>query len=379
MKKILFVCFNNILRYPPIMSAIQTINDLGYKTVVLTAGDSEEHLRKNFGSLSNTSFEIIHDFLDPNTSVTKKLIRIPIIKRKAWKIIDNYYDKDSMLWVVDEITLRHLGKKLLGYRYILQLMEIREKLLYAERFAFLTMDSHAFGSKALSVVTCEYNRAHITRALWGLEALPFVLPNKPQFKTEISKHSDVTSSLEARRIMNELEGKKIILYQGIVSPERPLRNYISAASRLGSEYAFVLISGKDNPYPDIMSDNYYHIPFIEPPYHLEITSNAFIGVLSYTHTYLNTLYCAPNKIWEYAKFGIPMISTDLPSLHFQFYLNNMGVCIENDDEDKIIEGIKLLESNYSSFSYGALCFYNSVDYESKVKGILEYSEKKMEK
>lgn len=49
---------------------------------------------------------------------------------------------------------------------------------------------------------------------------------------------------------------------------------------------------------------------------------ASIGVMSYsphqkTHAgVVNALYCAPNKIFEYGKYGKPMIANDVPALKY---------------------------------------------------------------
>lgn len=63
------------------------------------------------------------------------------------------------------------------------------------------------------------------------------------------------------------------------------------------------------------------LPYITAPYHLEVTSHAFIGILIYAPVYgtftspLNSIYCAPNKLYEFSHFGIPMIGNNIPGLN----------------------------------------------------------------
>lgn len=367
---IILVHLNHILKCPPVMSVIQSINDLGYALTVITVGNNEAELKAQFGCLEHTRFLVLNEPFSHSQNIVKKLLRMPRIGRKVWALINSCYNEDSILWVVDEITVKHLGKKLFDKRYILHLLEIRENLVYTDRAKFLKLDSHAFGSNALAVVTCEYNRAHITRALWKLKQLPFVLPNKPVYNVHIDKNAPVVGSRELQATMEALSGKKIILYQGILSKERPLDKFIEAVDQLGQKYAFVLMSGDENPYKHISSKNYYYIPFVAPPDHLRVTSYAYIGVLSYTADSLNTLYCAPNKIWEYAKFGIPMIGSDLPSLNQQFSIYHMGRCLTNDTVEDIKSAIKAIENDYANYAEGAGCFYNSFDFKDRVQEII---------
>lgn len=150
---------------------------------------------------------------------------------------------------------------------------------------------------------------------------------------------------------------------------------INAVNDLGDEYAFVIISSGKNIYENI-SSNYYFLPFIAPPYHLEVTSNAYIGVLSYVpsnneYSKLNSLYCAPNKIYEYSMFGVPMIGNDIPGLSHVLETNGCGVCFEKFEVLDIKKAIKEVENNYESLAQKAKEFYGKTDIELKIKEIMD--------
>ena len=122
--------------------------------------------------------------------------------------------------------------------------------------------------------------------------------------------------------------------------------------------------------------SYYHIPFVVPPYHLEVTSNAYIGVLTYTpikndYSILNTLYCAPNKIWEYSMFSIPMISNDLPALKELFMSIQCGVCFDKFTKEQIKDAIVRIDSNYSDFSNESKRLFESVDINNRIQHIID--------
>ena len=238
------------------------------------------------------------------------------------------------------------------------------------------MDKHRLGISALAVVVPEYNRAHITKTWWKLKELPFVLPNKPYNREFIEKNAEI-NDIYARKIIEGIRNKKIILYQGVMSPERPLNVFIDAVDEYNGEYAFVVMSGGENIYKDNPSPNYYFIPFVAPPEHLQITSHAHIGVLSYVPTEttgyspLNSLYCAPNKTFEYSMFGIPMLGNDIPGLRFLFETRNCGVCFKSFTKSEVCNAIEVIEENYEELSNKSFDYYDSCDYREILSKIIE--------
>lgn len=102
----------------------------------------------------------------------------------------------------------------------------------------------------------------------------------------------------------------------MIFEERDLSNFIRAIKELGSEYKLVLL-GKDRDmlrkYRQI-DDSLIHIEFIPAPDYLLFTSMCHMGIVTYDPGTLNTAYCAPNKIFEYAAFGKPMIANNIPGL-----------------------------------------------------------------
>lgn len=102
-----------------------------------------------------------------------------------------------------------------------------------------------------------------------------------------------------------------------------------------------------------------------------------MGILSYVANgcdfagVINPLYCAPNKIFEYAKFGIPMISNDLPGLTCIFKEYKCGETIKYPlTVEKIKNIIEKVSGNYSVYSEGARAYYDSVDVVDIVRSVL---------
>ena len=369
--KIITVLIGDVLTFPPVISLLHALEKIGFESIFITTRPSKE---LNF--LLHTKIEILNINYESINSPIKKLINMKIISNLIWKYIDSYYDNKSIIWVVTDVTIKYLGKRLYERQYILHLLELSENILYYHKFPFLKMDKEKLGNNAKAVVVPEYNRAHLIKTWWKLKNLPYVLPNKPFYPCIIKRNSPI-DDLKANQIMNKIGMKKILLYQGVISPERPLDMFIKAVDEYHGEYAFVVMSGGKNLYEDYGSSNYYFIPFISPPNHLQVTSHAYIGILSYIpsdttgYSPLNSLYCAPNKTFEYSMFGIPMLGNDIPGLKYLFELNKCGKCFNDFEKQDICNAIDAVSNNYEYLSKNSLKYYFSCDYVALLEMIFK--------
>ena len=369
--KIIVVLLSDILNFPPVISLVNIFNSLKIQTILVTTKSSYDASNMEYVTVEhlNIDYEKINNPMD-------KISLLPKLRRKTWYLIEKHYNNNSVIWSVSNLSLKFLGNRIKKYRYVLHLLELSEDLRFYKKIPFLKLDAHSIAEKAKVVVVSEYNRAHITQAWWNLTKTPMIFSNKPYLSMKIKKNVDIMDG-KASTILDQLNGKKIILYQGIISPERPLDKLIKAVGTLGNDYAFVVMSGGKNIYKDLGIKNYYFIPFVKPPMHLQITSRAFIGVLSYFPTktsgysVLNSIYCAPNKTYEFGLFGIPMLGNDIPGLKYLFNMEKCGVCFESFEQHDICEAIREIEDNNEIYSQGAKAFYAKTDSEAEIKNILK--------
>ena len=104
--------------------------------------------------------------------------------------------------------------------------------------------------------------------------------------------------------------------------------------------------------------------------HLQITANAYIGLVFYRDDQLNKVFCAPNKIFEYSFFGVPIIANNLPGLKNTIGKANAGICVEFTYEN-IADAFEIIENHYEEISINGVNFYNSVDNVSTINKIVE--------
>ena len=100
------------------------------------------------------------------------------------------------------------------------------------------------------------------------------------------------------------------------------------------------------------------------PYH----PGAVEGVKGFSA--FNALYCAPNKIYEYAGKNIPMIGTDVPGLRLPFEKYNIGVCCRDLKPETIVEMVRYVDAHHEEMKKNLQLFYDSTDIDEIVDRIV---------
>ena len=230
------------------------------------------------------------------------------------------------------------------------------------------------------MVVPEENRAYIQKVGWNLENLPYVLPNKPYYLKSGEIKDDMIPVIEEMK----KEKRKKIIYLGVISADRDLQSFAEAIERVKEDYCLYLFGKFRGDGVDEfkkLCNNYSslkYMGFFNPPKHLEFLKYADIALVPYKpgeiegngFTILNALYCAPNKIYEYAGCSIPMIGTDVLGLKEPFEKYNIGVCCKNLKPETIIEAIKYVDANHDQMVVNAKAFYDSVDLDCIVNSIV---------
>ncbi len=378
MKKLCLVMVGHLKEYPPVLTFLQVAKNAGYDITVVAAGNNsniEKYPGYDFSGIK--SVDVIGSY-ESNISVINKMTRLFAIRRRLWSILDSDELRDHFLIVVSEITVKHLGERITTRNYMLYQLELIERYQYIPKKNILTLNTKMIGNTAKSVIVCEYNRAHITKAWWELKKLPLIIKNKPYVPGLDINNLPVEVARVVNEIRNKAAGRKIILYQGIIGAERPVELFVRAFANCPDEFLFVVMGNREPPiYDEEKLSNYMFVPFIAPPYHLAVTQIAYVGVVVYlpgksaSYSDLNTVYCAPNKIWEYAKFGVPIISNDLPGLEIEFSKHNIGRCAASFEKMDILNALRIIEDDYEDISQNSYAFYESYDVKKEIEMILK--------
>lgn len=362
--------FNHDLKkYPPILTIINILLETEEKVIYLGDCSDKELLESLIARGLVYQRTIQSDVSDPKL---KKLIKIKKYKSEVGKFLKQL-DKTSTLWLFGNENVWLFDKAIPEFKTILYLFEM-PILRVGWKYLLLnpSVDYHKAMNSAWKVVCCEYNRAHITHAFFNLKEMPVIIPNKPKYEHVFN------DTCVAEDVAIIFKTKKVILYQGIFNyPERRLDELCESLAFLDENFVVCIMgsedSNKDRLRQRYKSNRIIFLPFLSAPKHLAVTKLAFIGFLSYFSSAgniehaLNTLYCAPNKIFEYSNFGIPMISNDVPALKFQFDKFNSGIAVSDFTPEKIAHAVIAITENYQTYSEGAASLFSSIDIDELVK------------
>lgn len=372
--KIILIIKEDIRLFPPVQTVMGCLRALGHEVDVI-GHYSDQGQRRAFEDKGVRFFSPGH--YDVAAGKLAKLRGNMRFRRNAVRITKRLTADctDYRLWIFQGKTICLLHNLVKTHPCILHPLEfVDKKISLFYRLLSPRYDAASTYASAVRVVNCEYNRAQILKGLLNLREMPVVLPNKMLINDDALIDPPADYAAIAAEVAEKVAGKRVILYQGIfVRGERRLEEFCQAVNSLGSDYALVIM-GADNQagYKELQQKysktNIIFVPFVAPPYHLLVTRLAHIGILTYfprpdsLASVINPLYCAPNKIFEYGKFGKPMIGNDIPGLHYIFREYGCGLTVDYPmTGEKISEAVETIFSHYGSFSAGSLKYYESVD------------------
>ncbi|MCP1997428.1 glycosyltransferase [Flavobacterium sp. HSC-61S13] len=361
----------DIQKYPPILSIINFLQNNGLDIIVIGCCYDLIYI-ESLKKKGVTFYNLIDNNTQSNSIV--KFLRLIFFRKKVQKILKSYSQESPTVWLFGQTSIWLFYRLINNFKtnlYLFEFPRLEVSLRYRLLSPFINYKKALQNAK--NVICCEYNRSHITKSFFNLQRLPHIIPNKPIMDIAID------GSLEDD---SRFTGKKIILYQGIFNyPERRMDELCEAIAFLPDEY-IVCLMGSDNDYKNTLKTKYENndrivfLPFVASPSHLKITQKAHIGFLTYfsdggkiEHS-LNTLYCAPNKIYEYANFGIPMLSNDIPALNYLFEKHKCGISVEGFTPERIAKVITDIDANYSLYSDGSKALFNATNIDDKLKEII---------
>jgi glycosyltransferase involved in cell wall biosynthesis len=372
MKKIYIVCFLKLEDLPPAVTLLKTLSE-DYEIEYVGLNDKTKYYDDLFNH--KVTFHNVIPYDEPK----EKGLHGKVRRYVYWRMVDwwekhainiiNNRKKSEYVWILHEYTVKKLGKAILNQSFILTMYELDDDLFSPKDNAL-----KKFVRTAEKVVVPEYARAAIVQACVGLKNLPYVVPNKPyefnqeQIQLPENKYAEVAEEIHK-------DGKKIIIYSGIFLRERRLETIIQTIETLRDKYELVLIGQKSDYLEELLCKYPFvrYWGFVKAPQHMSYIRLADIGVLTYVADKgsINSVFCAPNKTWEYSKYGLPMLCNDIPGLKYSVEYNSMGYCCDINSVEDIASKLELLDKNYETLRKNTLTYYKSVNIGDVIKNVIE--------
>lgn len=94
-----------------------------------------------------------------------------------------------------------------------------------------------------------------------------------------------------------------------------------------------------------------------------------MGIAVYDDSNLNNQFCAPNKIYEYAAFGIPMITSENLGLTETVGVYRAGRCVDFKNVDALADAMKDIRDQYKVYALNTRKFYEAADCKKAIEHI----------
>lgn len=340
-KKICIISDNSIAIRPHLMRMISFLHKEDWVFEIICIGGDNNIVEPHnlYNNLENVNIKVVEksklDFLKLN--VLLDLYNLYKI------VVENTYTIGTMFIVTHPYTL--LIAKLANLHSIGKLVYYSAELWDTNRYLLQRSFEYLSSSIIDGWIVSNKERANITKNMFSISSPIIVVPNTCY---------DYLPFILAERDQTLITSNSVtrFIYQGTSDIiRRKLKELIAVFSELDNSVELYLAIGggnSDNVKKELKRyllktnnpGNVYFLEFTQYPYHFLHTYAADVGVMFYDiNISLNYKYCAPNKLFEYAMIGLPILSSHQRHLKSDIVKNNFGMCVNPDNSDEIKNAI----------------------------------------
>lgn len=203
---------------------------------------------------------------------------------------------------------------------------------------------------------------------------PLVVLNAPNHRElKVNNHFREQLGIRADQI--------ILLYQGGLVSGRGVDLILDAFKTRTNNDLVVVFMGygeleKTIKIASEQCDNIYFFPAVPPDVVLEYTASADVGISLIQNTCLSYYYCMPNKLFEYAMTGLPVLVSDMKDMSELVSRQQMGAVISAPSAIDINKAVdNLLQSDLIQMKENAYRVANENAWEiQEIKMLNAYKE-----
>lgn len=238
---------------------------------------------------------------------------------------------------------------------------IRKIALFAERALIKYADA---------VITVSDGIAAEYQKLYGIPK-PEVVMNCPNYKRYEKKDL-------FRKRFNIPPETKIILYQGEYRKERGLETIAEAFKSLPDDLNVAMVFLGYGEYCEVIKKCavgckkiFFH-ETVGIDVYMDYVCSADYGIHLMENTCLNHEYALPNKIFEYAMAGLPVIVSNLHEISRIVNRNGIGIVVKNNTSGDLINGIReILKSDKILIANNIEKFNKVYNWENQEKKLVD--------
>ena len=165
--------------------------------------------------------------------------------------------------------------------------------------------------------------------------------NSPEIETKKTKNSN---GFRKKFFINDDE--KLFIYVGEINKGRGIINLLEIFKDLKSRILFLGYGPLVNKVKDF-ENNYSNIHYheaVEPDSLVSLIQEADVGLCLVERASLSDYFSLPNKLFEYAFAGLPVIASDFPDIKFFVEKYDLGFCCDSGSIKDIKKNLERYES-----------------------------------
>ena len=164
----------------------------------------------------------------------------------------------------------------------------------------------------------------------------------------------LNKAISLKNKYNIPEDKYLVLYQGVIQKKRGIKQLLHVIQNSKNLVAIIIGSGNTNYYKNYATKLQiaHKVIFINKINYLDLfnyTTSCDIGWAVIQNFGISNQNALPNKLFEYALMGLPIIASNLPNMKKIVTEYNLGVLVEDDNVTEHIKGINTLIKNFSNY------------------------------
>lgn len=206
--------------------------------------------------------------------------------------------------------------------------------------------------------------------------LPGVLRNVP----EVCSPEEGVAGV--REVLDLPEAARILLYLGMLQPDRGLERAIEALALL-PDCALVLMGEGEPDYVDALTElaaargadgSLHLLPPVRPHQVARAAASADAGLIVNPNTALNNYLSLPNKIFEYLAAGVPVVASDFPDMAALIEEWEVGETCDPDDPADIARAVRAVIDDprqHAALAVNAAAAAEELNWEREAKLLIE--------
>lgn len=289
----------------------------------------------------------------------EQLLFLITFLRKVLRIKpDVVYLHDYYLAFAGKLINRLTSAKIVYDAHELTIVEKGENASFRDKM-FAYLEKISIASFDL-IFAANDERARIMKEYYNLEKEPMVIRNIPD--VEISNDLYSRAELEEKFEILKNSTASIYVYQGVVTPIRRIDILSSKIAKIDNSLVLIVGGGQESYIQKLKEvfkseglDNVHFLGKVDLKTLYSVLNISNFGIISYSDANLNNKYCAPNKLYEYSQFKLPMITTEQEIFQTTFKNYKIGLVQKGSNEEfqkelQEISDNKQIDSEFERFN-----------------------------